>query len=442
MNHSTNLLYHRYRFIALVVYIAVLVTGIADWLYGGLGPRSLVIAPDFDRFCIFALSVLLLIVIELLSLGQADFDKRQPGRLLPFLLRLCLFVSACAVTDLFYSPILFLPILLYCHFAVSKRLSYGIAICGVVTLFGLSVANIGGISAKPPPPPVTNHMRPPSKPIGGLIDRSAGALITVLFTLLLARAMSQATAAQQKLTDLLSNLEASHTQLQSYATQVADLAASEERNRLARNIHDSLGHHLAAISIQLAKAHAYRDRDPIRANEAITYAQHTVQDALKDVRESVSSLRQNGDAFAFHTALQDLLQRMEHSDLILTLHQTGDSSHYGQLKLLILYRVIQEGLTNVHKHAKASHVMIILHFGPHFAHLELADNGVGFNVSVWQEHAHEPSTYGLIGLKERLTLVGGSLEISSQSTGTKLKVKLPQTNQPVSFSPTPAYDHQ
>ncbi|WP_228040124.1 sensor histidine kinase [Nodosilinea sp. LEGE 07088] len=127
--------------------------------------------------------------------------------------------------------------------------------------------------------------------------------------------MSQATQAQQKLAGLLTSLEASHTQLQHYAARVADLATTEERNRLARDIHDSLGHHLAAINIQLEKANAYRERDPSRAYEAVDHAKRTVQAALKDVRESVSSLRQDNEPFLFQETLNDLLRRMRHSEL-------------------------------------------------------------------------------------------------------------------------------
>ncbi|MEL7330797.1 MAG: sensor histidine kinase [Cyanobacteria bacterium J06560_2] len=258
-----------------------------------------------------------------------------------------------------------------------------------------------------------------------------GVMITLLFTLLLARAMSQAIQTQQKLADLLKSLESSHIQLKHYANRVADLAATEERNRLARDIHDSLGHHLAAINIQLEKANAYRERDPSRAYEAVQHAQHTVQDALKDVRESVNSLRQKGDAFSFESALSDLIRRMHHSELEIVLEQTGKSEEYGRLKLMTLYRVIQEGLTNVHKHANASKVAIAIHFGPQSAHLELTDNGIGFDAEAWKKKEQKQTTQGLAGLQERLSLVGGTLSIQSEQGGTKLTSHIPQTIPPV-----------
>ncbi|MEO0537231.1 MAG: sensor histidine kinase [Cyanobacteria bacterium P01_A01_bin.123] len=441
MAQALNLLYQRYRLIALSVYAAVLLAGLVDWMYGGIGPRSVVDAPATYRFLLFVAIVLVLIGLELRAVGKANFVHSNKVEFIPFFVRVFLFICACLVTDLSYSQILFLPLLLYSYLAINKRLSYFIAILGVTALLGLRLSGFGGMRV--PPPPLINgapHVEIPngisnngrlrgSRPI----DEGMGSLITLFFTLLLARAMSQAIQAQQKLTGLLASLEASHQQLKQYSTRVADLAATEERNRLARDIHDSLGHHLAAINIQLAKANAYRERDPNRAYEAVKYAQRTVQDALKDVRASVSSLRQGSEPFLFQEALDDLLQRMRHGELELTLHQTGDSSRYSKLKLMSLYRVIQEGLTNVHKHANASRATIKLDFGSQKATLELVDDGSGFDVAAWKSRANAQTTQGLIGLQERLSLVGGTLDINSQFRETKLTIRIPQAHSQPQF---------
>ncbi|MBE9100952.1 sensor histidine kinase [Vacuolonema iberomarrocanum] len=436
MAQALNLLYQRYRLIALAVYTAVLLAGLIDWIYGGIGPRAIVDAPENYRFLLFVVTLLTLIGLELWAVGKASFAMLNRFEFIPFFARIILFISACLVTDLSYSKILVLPILLYIYLAVSKRLSYFLAILGVATLLGIELANVSGMGRPPLPPSLVNGIPnvefpseiPNNRPLRGgrLIDEGMGSLITLVFTLLLARAMSQAIQSQQKLTGLLASLEASHIQLQGYATRVADLAATEERNRLARDIHDSLGHHLAAINIQLEKANAYRERDPNRAYEAVNHAQRTVQEALKDVRESVSSLRQDSKPFLFQEALNDLLRRMGHSELELTLTQTRDSSHYSRLKLMTLYRVIQEGLTNVHKHAGANQVAIALNFSPQAVTLNLTDNGSGFDVATWKSRGNEQATHGLVGLQERLSLVGGTLDITSRPQATTLTIKIPQ----------------
>jgi signal transduction histidine kinase len=426
ITRTSNLLYQRYRFIALAVDAAVFVAGLIDYFYSGLGPKTILAAPENYRAGVFVMAVLLLIALELRAVGQASFGQARKIEWMPFFARLCLFISAGLVTDLYYTQILFLPILVYSYLAVSKRFSYCLAIVGVALLFGLNAADLVGVGPPPPLPHQTGATGKAAVWRPGLIDRTTAMLIILLFTLLLARAIAQATLAEQKLTGLLADLEASHVQLQSYAVRIGDLAATEERNRLARDIHDSLGHHLAAINIQLEKANAYRERDANRSYEAVTHAQRTVQDALKDVRESVSSLRQNGDAFSFHTALNDLIRRMEHHELALTLQQTGDSSRYSKLKLMVLYRAIQEGLTNVHKHANASQVTIALDFGIESVSLDLIDNGSGFDVAAWQRQGNPQTSHGLIGLQERLSLVDGRLDITSQPQITRLSVRIPQ----------------
>ncbi|MEL6605994.1 MAG: sensor histidine kinase [Cyanobacteria bacterium J06614_10] len=431
MNRTSNLLYQRYRSIALVVYAAVLFAGIVDWAYGGIGPKTLIRAPENLRFAVFVMAMVALVGIELRGLGRADFGMSRFANLFPFAVRFALFVTICLITDLNYSQILFLTLLLYGYLAISKRLSYLLAFTGVAILFGLDEAQISMMESLPSPQEVVSPLIPPGGNMTGrLIDRSMGSLIALLFTLLLARAMLQAIRAQQQQADLFASLETSHLQLKQYANRVAELAATEERNRLARDIHDSLGHHLAAINIQLEKANAYRQRDPQRAYEAVTYAQHTVQDALKEVRQSVNSLREEEETFSFHEALKSLVRRMNHSELTIRLALTGDYSCYSRLKQMTLYRVVQEGLTNVHKHAHASEVAIAINFDSQSASLKLADNGTGFDVAAWQKRTHKDQiTQGLRGLQERLSLVGGTLSIVSKHSGTTLVSHVPQKMQ-------------
>ena len=238
--------------------------------------------------------------------------------------------------------------------------------------------------------------------------------------------MARAAQDQEELETLHASLETSHRQLQASTHQVAELAATEERNRLARDIHDSLGHHLSAINIQLEKASAYKVRDPKRAAEAVDHAKRTVKEALKDVRESVSSLRE-GEAFSLAESLRSLVERMNHSNLKIDLKQVGTEVGYPKLALMTLYRAVQEGLTNIHRYAQAEEVAIQLHLGKNEATLSVADTGRGFDVPAWEADFEGRQTYGLQGLRERLNLVGGHLELTSRiGQGTKLEVVIPR----------------
>jgi signal transduction histidine kinase len=411
-----NPVYQRYRFIALAIYSAVLLAGMIDWAYGGIGGGSLFLAPENLRVAVFIGAMVLLIGLELAGFGHSSFEHFSKPHLIAFAFRLLPFVAIFLVADLKYIRILFLIFVLYSYLGVHPWLSYALSLLGITILLSLSVSNpvIMGIL---PAPQNTQQGQLPPRPerpplnVGQLIDRSMGSVIALFFTLLLARALAQTLQDKQKLEELNVSLEASHLQLQHYANRVAELATTEERNRLARDIHDSLGHHLAAINIQLEKASAYKERDPRRSFDALNHAQRSVQDALKDVRQSVASLRDDGEAFSFDDALVTLIQRMRHSELDISVNKIGDPSGYSKLTLMTLYRVIQEGLTNVHKHAGATKVTITLDFSGQNAFLELSDNGRGF---AREGQDSEQATFGLKGLQERLSLVGGQLYISSQ----------------------------
>jgi signal transduction histidine kinase len=232
----------------------------------------------------------------------------------------------------------------------------------------------------------------------------------------------------QQMRQLLARLETSNRQLQVYADRVAELAAAAERNRLARDIHDSLGHYLTAISIQLEKAQAYRARNPEEADQAIQDAKLTARAALQDVRQSVGALRDAKDRFSLRQSLADLVRRLDGGTLEIACHVEGDETGYAGPVLAALYRVAQEGLTNVQKHAQARHVLLDVQLGEVEACLRLRDDGAGFDTGALAEQAASTkSGYGLQGLQERLELVRGQMKITSDSrTGTEITVIVPK----------------
>jgi signal transduction histidine kinase len=258
--------------------------------------------------------------------------------------------------------------------------------------------------------------------------------IVVAFTVLLyslhviAGAIDRDQRSRQQMRQLLDQLETSHRQLQAYAGRVAELAAAAERNRLARDIHDSLGHYLTAISIQLEKAQAYRERNPEEADQAIRDAKQTARAALQDVRQSVSALRDTEEKFSLRESLDDLVRRMDGGTLEIGCHVEGDEMDYASPVLTALYRAAQEGLTNVQKHAHARHVLLDVQLGEVEACLRLRDDGAGFDTDTLAgQAAASDRGYGLQGLQERLELVRGQMRIASDAQkGTELTVTVPK----------------
>ncbi|MEU4447131.1 sensor histidine kinase [Actinosynnema sp. NPDC050801] len=193
------------------------------------------------------------------------------------------------------------------------------------------------------------------------------------------------------------------------ALAMAELSAAAERNRVARDVHDALGHHLTAVSVLLEKASAFRDRDPASADRAIEDARESARRALEDVRTSVRALR---EPFRLAESLGHLAR-----GLGVSVACTGDESRYAPGALLALYRAAQEGITNAMRHAGGSRVTVTVHCGPREARLVVADDGPGF--------PRDREGFGLRGLRERIAQAGGSVRVDGDA-GTRLTVVVPR----------------
>jgi len=248
-------------------------------------------------------------------------------------------------------------------------------------------------------------------------------LLLLVFMQVLAGAIRRDEESRRRTERLLTDLEASHRKLQVYAEEVAELAATEERNRLARDIHDSVGHALTAVNIQLEKALAYWQRSPEEALQAIRDAKQAASEALRDVRSSVAALRDADERFSLQASVKALAERMIAQGLAVDLAISGEERDYSRATLMALYRAMQEGLTNVQRHAGASRVEIELSFGEREVRLRLRDNGRGFDPRA----AEVAGGFGLQGIRERLELVLGHLEIKSDPAyGTELVMTAPK----------------
>ncbi len=249
--------------------------------------------------------------------------------------------------------------------------------------------------------------------------------VMLLFVFSIAYLVRRERSARQESEQLLAELETSHQRLQNYAEKVSELATTEERNRLAREIHDSLGHYMTVINVQLEKAIAFRDRAPDEADQAIQDAKYLASEALNDIRRSVSTLRSVPEPFMFVQSVRSLVRNMEGNGFTIELNIQGDAAGYSDQSLQTLYRAVQEGLTNIQKHAKANHVTITVDLQDQMADLTIVDDGEGFDPikvkNVGGGH------YGLQGVRERLELIRGSLNLeSAPQQGTRLMITVPK----------------
>ena len=205
----------------------------------------------------------------------------------------------------------------------------------------------------------------------------------------------------------------------------ARLGAVEERNRLAREIHDTLAQGLTATGLQLESAEALLDHDAgaDRARESLRRALSLTRSNLDEARRSVLDLRAaplEGRSLA--EALKTLVDRWEAETGVNTRFKAINGSHPLPPRVEVaLYRVCQEALTNVSRHAGANRVTVRLVATPDEVRLVVRDDGRGFDPSRVTEARH-----GIIGMRERADTIGGSIKVeSSADSGTRIEVTVP-----------------
>ena len=237
-----------------------------------------------------------------------------------------------------------------------------------------------------------------------VVNYSAGFAFTIAFTIITKRALDS----REREEKLRLQIEAAHAKLQAYAAQAEDLATTRERNRVAREIHDGVGHYLTVVKTQLDAAAGLMPTQPSRAREAVEKAAKLTGEALDDVRRSVGALRTDTARPPLAEAVKQLAALGEPVPAIAI---DGTPRPLAPAVEHALFRAAQEGLTNIRKHARATNASVRLDFRePSRVRLELSDNGVGANGT-------HGAGFGLTGLRERIELLGGKVESGNRTGG-------------------------
>lgn len=219
---------------------------------------------------------------------------------------------------------------------------------------------------------------------------------------------------------LVIELEDANLKLRSYANEVEQLTVIKERNRIAREIHDGLGHYLTTIHMQLQASQAIIDEDKEKAKDSIEKARSQSQLALIDVRRSVSTLRYD---LTENEDLKDALDRAIRPCDWIGIHShlkinNAERELNSQIKSTI-FRIVQETVNNTCKYSKAKNYFCDLDFSDDkIMHMTIHDDGLGMQ--------DVKTGYGLQGLKERIELLNGKINISTTSTnGFTIEIELP-----------------
>jgi signal transduction histidine kinase len=209
--------------------------------------------------------------------------------------------------------------------------------------------------------------------------------------------------------------------LRDHAAEVEELAATRERNRLAREIHDGLGHYLTVVNVQIGAARTVLDHDRPRAMEHLSKAQALTQEGLAEVRHSVATLRAPAtESRPLPQALAKLVEQWKAAGLSTKLTLSGTVRPLSPQTNLTLYRAAQEALTNAAKHAHARSVDVDLDYSDRrITRLSVKDDGIG--------STNSEGGFGLLGVRERVQLLNGSVRVRTETgKGFTLEVEVPE----------------
>lgn len=247
-----------------------------------------------------------------------------------------------------------------------------------------------------------------SASLGGLfINGGAIMVIMVLF--------NQQMAEREKAMDLAESLESANAKLAAYNAKIESLTLQNERQRMARELHDTLAQGVAGLVLQLeaVKAHLSADRKE-RASSIVEQALLRARATLSESRAAIDDLRSAPTNLS--ESIQEKINRFTQStgipcDLEISVNENRFSNEVTNHALNIL----SEALANITRHAQAKHVKIKILIQNEKLELNIQDDGIGFDVN--QEiNGH----YGLLGMKERARLANGNLVVESNQQGTRI----------------------
>ena len=257
------------------------------------------------------------------------------------------------------------------------------------------------------------------------VTESLSALEMILFILYMVLFISQQTSEKQEVLQLNEKLAVANEklseaneQLRIYAEESAHTAQVQERNRLAREIHDTLGHVLTGITAGADACIQMMDDSPEMARHQMQLIADTARNGMNDVRRSVKALRPDSlENQSLSGALNKMCTSMaESSGAAIRLEENLEGLTLSQDEEDAVYRTVQEGITNAIRHGHATRVHVVCHTEANVLTVVVTDNGIGCK-------SVTPG-FGLQHMQERMSMLGGSFRYES-TDGFRIEVKIP-----------------
>jgi len=205
-----------------------------------------------------------------------------------------------------------------------------------------------------------------------------------------------------------------------------DRVKEDERKRIAREIHDELGQTLLALRIDVSMLDARTGRSHPRLNEKVRGALHHIDATVKTIRTIINNLRPAVLDLGLNAAIEwQVAEFRRRTGIACDLHMAEQEFAVDDVRATSLFRILQESLTNVIRHAEATHVVIELYQEDNRLVMKITDNGVG----IYPETRKSSNSFGLVGVEERIHALNGEFIITSApGKGTTLTIYIPLEN--------------
>ena len=305
--------------------------------------------------------------------------------------------------DFYYSGVALLVLADLVHYIRNNKLRLSfIAVLSLMFAFGryeIVAQFTHGISFDA----YLDYYNPMTQSVFTVLESLMGCLNTLLFVLYMILLFTGQKAENERIRKLNEQLNQANDQLRDYAVNMERMAQMRERNRLAREIHDTLGHTLTGIIMGADAGLALLDVAPEESRKRIQVVAQTARNGLTDVRRSIKALRPDAlERASLAQALEGLVENFR----LTTSAQITYSQEAGELNLDpdeedALYRVVQEGMTNAVRHGKADRIAIRVARTGDEVTVSVRDNGSGCDKT--------EEGFGLRHMRERLEMLGGTL---------------------------------
>jgi signal transduction histidine kinase len=222
-------------------------------------------------------------------------------------------------------------------------------------------------------------------------------------------------------------LELSNQKLRKYALTTERLAQSQERNRIARELHDTLAHTLSSVSVQLEAVKALFDLNPGDSKKLLIKSIENTRNGLKETRRTLKDLRSSElESFGLIGAINNvLLSAKERGGFQVNTSLGKDLDSLNDEISHSLFRIVQEAMENIVRHSNAKNVSLTLHLHKNEIVLFISDDGLGFS----KRAIKEKDSFGIRGMRERVETLGGVFTINSNPQhGTTIEVVLEKDN--------------